>query len=486
VALLLAWAVVGRVRVALAASVTQAQALVDGRFLTMPEPKAPELRQLTQAMNHMVDRLKGIFHSQAEQVDEYRRLSNCDPLTGISHRRHFMAQLDDAFQREDGPEQSSLVLLRIAELGELNQRLGHERVDSLVVTVTQALQQYAKRVPACLMGRLNGSDFALFIPVPAMAQECGMALSAALRMVLPQFDAQASAYVGAVPVGRHHTLSQVMSLADTALSRAEAAGPFGVELLGSSSQEAHTPMGEAERRMKLEYALSAHKLQLAEFPVLHGDGSLLHLECPMRLQLQEGGPFLPAAHWMPWALRAQLMERVDERSLELALASIAADGRSRCVHMSRAVLSEGGLMSRMHKRLTEAKELSAKLWVEVPEALAIERPEILRVLARQLRPLKVKVGIEHSGGQVARIERMFEVGLDFIKLDGATTRGLATDEHKQQFVHGTVTLLRTMCSEVIAEGVLDEADARALWRCGVSGITGPWASTQAPQWMRSL
>jgi hypothetical protein len=37
-------------------AVRQAQSLVDGEFVTVPEPRVPELQRLTRAMNTMVAR----------------------------------------------------------------------------------------------------------------------------------------------------------------------------------------------------------------------------------------------------------------------------------------------------------------------------------------------------------------------------------------------------------------------------------------------
>ena len=43
------------------------------------------------------------------------------------------------------------------------------------------------------------------------------------------------------------------------------------------------------------------------------------------------------------------------------------------------------------------------------------------------------------------------------------------------FGRGMVVMLHGLAVQVFAEGVVEPADARALWKCGVDGITGPWA-----------
>ena len=95
-----------------------------------------------------------------------------------------------------------------------------------------------------------------------------------------------------------------------------------------------------------------------------------------------------------------------------------------------------------------------------------------------MRPLGVRFGLEHAGHRLQRVERLYELGLDYVKLDAALVRGVAGDDAARRFIAGSVTLLHALAVSVCAEGVDDDADARALWACGVDAITGPWASAQ--------
>jgi EAL domain-containing protein (putative c-di-GMP-specific phosphodiesterase class I) len=97
-------------------------------------------------------------------------------------------------------------------------------------------------------------------------------------------------------------------------------------------------------------------------------------------------------------------------------------------------------------------------------------------LAHQLRPAGARVGLEHAGERIARIERLFEAGLDYVKLDAAVVHGLAGDLGRANYLKGVVAMLHGLSMQVLAEGVTEQDDAAALWRIGVDGVTGPWAS----------
>lgn len=468
---------VGRIRRPLERAVEQAHSLERGEYVTVEEPPTPELRRLVSAMNSMVLRLKQVFEGQATQVETLRRQANCDALTGLSNRAHFMGQLDAALHREDGSAEGGLVLLRILDLAELNRSIGHDSADRMIAAIAQALQAYTTRADGCFVGRLNGSDFAICLPVGGVAEETARALCAALQAVLPAFGKQAAVAAGAVETVRATALAALMAQADLALARAEAKGAFAVETAGEPGTTL-ARLGEGGWRRRLHEALAAGRASLVEYPVRSRSGQLVHLECPLRVQLEPGGEPEPAARWLPLAGRAHLTAALDERALSLALGAITLDGQPRAVNLAIASLGDSGFAARVRAQLLQAPRAARLVWLEVPEAAAADQFELVRELARQLRPTGARVGLEHAGERIGRIERLFELGLDYVKLDASITRDIARDAARAGFVNGVVAMLHSLSVQVIAEGVAQAQDADALWQCGVDAQTGPFVSAQ--------
>ncbi|TXH53828.1 MAG: EAL domain-containing protein [Burkholderiaceae bacterium] len=470
--------IVRRIREPLERAVEQARSLERGEYVTVDEPSTPELRRLVRAMNSMVARLKQVFDGQATQVETLRRQAHCDALTGLSNRAYFMGQLDAALHREDGSAESGLVLLRILDLAELNRTIGHDSADRMIATIAQALQAYTARVDGCFIGRLNGSDFAMCLPVGGLAEETARAVASALQAVLPAFGKQAAVAAGAVEAARGTPLAALMSLADLALARAEARGAFAVETAGEAGPSL-ARLGEGGWRRRLHEALSAGRATLIEYPVRSEAGSLLHLECPLRVQIDPDGEPEPAARWLPLASRARLTAALDERALSLAIGAITLDGQARAVNLAAASLSDSGFAARLRAQLLQAPRAARQVWLEVPESAAADHFELVLELGRQLRPTGARLGLEHAGERIGRIERLFELGLDYVKLDASVTRDIGRDTHRAGYVTGVVAMLHSLSVQVIAEGVVQADDAAALWRCGVDGQTGPWVSAQA-------
>ena len=468
----LAWLAVTRIRRPLDATVAQAASLQRGEYVTVKEPNVPELRRLARAMNAMVERLRVVFEGQAAQVESLRRQASCDALTGLPSRAHFMGRLAAALQSEDGTRAGGLVLLRVLQLSEINRSLGRDTTDSLIATIAHTLQAYTDRVNGAFVGRLNGADFALVLPEGGMSHETALAVVAVLQAALPTFAGRVAVAAGAVEMRHGAPLAELLGNADLALAGAESAGPFSV-VAGSAQASAWAGLGEHEWHERVSDTLAKGRVRLASFPVVDRLNRLIHLECPLRMQLEPQGGFEVAAHWLPLAVRSRLTPAADERALALALEAIATDGVPRCVNLSPASLADSGFATRLRSRLEAAPRAARSVWLEIGEAAAASQFELMRELARQVRATGARFGLEHAGERLSRIERLFEAGLDYVKLDASTTQGVATDTNRVRFVEGLVTMLHSLSIQVIAEGVADEADAQALRACGVDGLTGP-------------
>jgi EAL domain-containing protein (putative c-di-GMP-specific phosphodiesterase class I) len=273
-------------------------------------------------------------------------------------------------------------------------------------------------------------------------------------------------------------LAEAMALADEALARAELRGAFAVELMTGPGRPGRPSVGESAWRKGLEAALAEGRAALVSFPVVDAQGNLLHLESPLRIQLEAGGAFEPAAWWLPLAVRTRMTAAADARAVALALEAIARDGLPRSVNLAPSSLADSDFSSRMRTLLFAAPRSARKLSLEIDEAAAVERFALLRELARLVRPCGVRFGLEHAGRHLASIDHLFEDWLDFVKLDQSFTTGAGADAQRAGFVSAAVGLLHGLAIDVHAEGVRDDGDAMALWSCGVDGMTGPWATAR--------
>jgi diguanylate cyclase (GGDEF)-like protein len=452
------------------AAVAQARALEEGRFVIADEPRVPELKRLTRSMNSLVRRLQGMFESQAAQLEELRSQAHKDAVTGLSNRRQFVAQLNAALQAERH-RGAGLLLVRLRQLQAMNRRIGHEATDRLLAALAQVLESYPRHVKGALAGRLNGTDFALFLPAAGMAAETARSLVDALRAALATVDQGAELVIGGVDLPQATGAAAALSIADAALARAESGGPFTVEIAAGALVNAPV-LGERQWHARISQALQSGRLALAEFLVADRNGRLLHLDCPMRMQFDAAGPFEPAVRWLAMAVRGKLIAQVDLAAVTLALAAVQRDGLPRCVNVSAASLATAGFIAEVQQRLEAAPQEAARLWVDFAEGAALQATRV-REAGTRWRPLGVRLGLEHAGAQLRDLSRLHALGIDYVKIDGAFVQGVASVPAVRELARGLVTLLRGMDLQILAESVEDDADLAALWVLGFDGATGP-------------
>lgn len=454
----------------LQATVAQAEALEERRFVIADEPRVPELRRLTRSMNSLVRRLQTVFEQQAATLDELRRQAQTDAGTGLLQRRHFMAQLHHALRAEQ-QRGAGLLLVRLCRLEAMNRRIGHDATDRLLAALAQVLQSYPSHVKGALTGRLNGSDFALYLPAAGLAEETARSLSDALRAALATVDREAELAIGGADLPLLCSATAALALADGALAQAETEASFAVCMAPVAPADASVS-GQGEWQLRLTDALQTRRARLGEFAVRDPGGSLLHLDCPMQLQLQAGGPFEPAPRWRAMAVRCRLVDQADLLAMGLALEAVVRDGRPRAVKVAAASLASEGFIVEVQQLLRAAPAAAAQLWVDVAEAAALQ-PRRLREAIIAWQGLGARVGLEYARAPLRKLPRLHALGVDYVRIDGSFVQGVAAQAAGREVARGLVTLLHGMQLRVLAEAVQDEDDLAMLWTLGFDGASGP-------------
>lgn len=467
---------VQQIRRPLDAVVEQATALTERRFVTIGEPSVPELRRVAQALNAMVHRLRTMFSEQVEQIEHLRHVAHCDARTGVADRRHFIDRLQDELARDEGGGRGLLVLLRFQHLGRSNQRLGHAGTDAMLQAAARGLEQPVDQQLPLLAGRLNGSDFAVLFDQTAQPEPVLRALLNRVQTAFAPFS-EAAIVAAAAEWQRGDQPTAVLQAADAALARAELRGHGSHEVVMAGTRLPHLVGGEEQWRRSLEQALAQERVELGSYPLVNAVGHLVHQECPLRVGLGDAGELASAAVWLPLAVRTGMVSRIDRAATALALAAIEDDGAQRGINVALVSLQDPAFVPALRALAEEHPEAASRLSIDVDESVLALGMPALAELCHQLRPLGVRVGIEHAGERAAQAQALLAVGLDYVKLRASFVNGVAGDAAQSALVRGTLAVFHGLGLMVYAEGVQQPSDLQALWMLGVDGVTGPVLKT---------
>ncbi len=454
---------------------------LDLQLRAIGQPQAPVadrleadrlLHPIADTVARIADQRAALLAAHAEQMEALRRHAHVDAVTGLPNRRAFVAQIAQALGEDAGGGGVGLLLMRVRDLYGMNLRLGHQRVDEVLQTMADLMRAFPRQVPGCVLGRMNGSDFGLLLPVPGQAQASAQSLLAAVRPLLGPLDPSSGLAIGAAELRRPVTAGDALAVVDAALARAEIGGRFDLELAGEFENSGIG--GESDWPQALRQALEEARVQLGARPLCTADGRLLLLESPMRMQIDPQGGFEPPARWLPLAARSRLVAEIDERAIEMALQAIEKDGTGRAVDVAGTSLATPGFVDRVSRLLAGSPSCAYRLCIDIAEAAAAEHPELVREASLRWRTKGTLLAIDHAGDLLARRPHLLDLGIDCVRIDARYTDGVGrTDsESARRYLRALVHLVQGVGLQITAERVQSAEDLEVLWSLGFDAATG--------------
>jgi EAL domain-containing protein (putative c-di-GMP-specific phosphodiesterase class I)/GGDEF domain-containing protein len=453
--------------------VGQAAAIGERRFITIAEPRPPELRALAKAMNAMVDRVRLMFAEATGRLEDLQRRLNYDPLTGLQNREHFMVNLREQLAGNEAARQGVLVLVRLTDLDDINARLGRAATDALLLDVGRLFLDLAGKREGGLAGRVKAGEIALLLPGAARPDEVAREVAARLEQELAvKWAALPELYhLGALQYQRGDRASRVLCQLDAALAVAAQSGGNTWHAVDSGSLDKIIP---AEQwKTLLTQAVDGGQLSLEFYPVLADGGNPVHQEGMIRLQADADAPAMKAADFMPIAARLNLTAPIDMAVVRLAIGHLEQIHEDIAVNLSSSTLANWAFHRDLCRQLRAYPDLCRRLWFEVPEHGAFKHFDAFRALCHALKELGCRIGIESFGQRLADSERLTELGLDYVKLHPGLAQGIAESPGNQEFLQRLCGVAHNLGIIVIATGVRKAEDVAQLRALGVDAATGP-------------
>jgi diguanylate cyclase (GGDEF)-like protein len=159
---------------------------------------------------------------------QFKRMAQCDSLTGIYNRKHFMSEAEYALRyAQRSVRGACLVLIDLDHFKLINDTYGHATGDQVLRRAVGACQQFVRSTD--VFGRLGGEEFGVLMPECGL--DSGIERAEEIRRSVAQLSDQddpgipVSASFGVAFTGESgYDLRQLLMDADHALYRAKRAG----------------------------------------------------------------------------------------------------------------------------------------------------------------------------------------------------------------------------------------------------------------------
>jgi len=443
-------------------------------------PWTKELRRVVEAMNRMTYKVKEMFEEQVVHAESLRERAYHDPVTGLGNRRYFDSQITARLDRRDSVTKGIVLLLKLNDLEKLNREKGFQAGDELLKRVAALLQDATRQYASCVLARLTGGDFGIFLPdaPPYDAETIASGLANSLsKLAAEQISVTDNiGHVGAATYDCTTTLGRLLSEADLALGAARQAGPNAWSVRAITGETDKTPLGQQQWKELLEKALQERRISLDAQPVVKTTdrNKIVHLEIFSRI-VQEDGKFLSAGVFMPLAERLKLVSTLDRIVLEevMGLASARLGIDQVAVNVSPASLQDESFRQWQQAALQKLSPAAPRITFEFSEYGAVQNSSLIKEFAAMVRGQGHAMGLDHYGQSFSNLGYLQSLRPDYVKVDRAYTGELKDEESDSRFFIGSlVSVAHSIDVLVMAEGVETEQQWGILKEMNIDAIQG--------------
>lgn len=406
---------------------------------------------------------------QSLRLTAQLRRSHIDPLTGLLNRRGLL-ELETP-DRVPG----ALVLLDLDSFKDVNDSMGHEAGDRLLIAVAERLREGTRE--ADVLARLGGDEFAVVLwgagLADASAAAEGLILDLEAPMTLDGIPLVLTACAGvADSAGASVRIGTMLQHADAALFDAKSDGPglVRVHTQGAGDLSQERLRVRAQVRAALDAGGTDFVVHYQPMIGLH-DGSLLCVEALVRWQHE--GRLVPPGEFLPEVIRGGEMPDLTRHMLRTSLAELA--GHSIDVPVTVNVPPElitPWLLEECSGALQAADVAADRLIVEITEEAIMKDTATVAGILSTLRTRGVRVLLDDFGTGWSGLSSLRDLIVNGLKIDHSFVSRLTTDPTAAAIVRAISSVADELGLIVIYEGAEDRATLEALRALGTGYVQG--------------
>ncbi len=464
-----------------------------------------------------------VFAIQRRSTRELSQMANYDALTGLPNRRLVAEHLSNSLSRKlTLDHQYAVLMIDLDDFKEINDTLGHQVGDSLLIEVSQRfvhslrasdqLLQLHNHNPLgnpgssplneneSMVGRLGGDEFLVLLPnLPDLEQVMGVAerlhasLNEPIALGPDKIYVYASIGIAAYP-DHGHTGASLLRSADTAMYLAKRQGRGQTVVFQQEFDD--------KSRQRLQLLTDLHSALTEQQFVLHyqpelnlASGVIDSVEALIRWQhpsrgmiypadfialLEQSGRIMDVGQWVLETACRQLKEWQDKDS----------PIKHMCVNVSIKQLTQPAFADTLLNTIRQAGIAPAGLTLELTESMLMQQPEASILLLHALRKTGVKIALDDFGTGYSSLSYLRQLPLDVLKIDRSFIIDMNTEEGLA-ICETLMTLAQRLGLKVIAEGIETAEQYCTMNRVGSDWMQGyliarPLPAEQADQFAQTF
>jgi diguanylate cyclase (GGDEF)-like protein len=402
-----------------------------------------------------------------EAMAEVELLAFYDPLTGLANRRLLMDRMQQAMTASTrSGRRGSLLFLDLDHFKTINDTLGHEVGDSLLLQVTQRLKACVREGDT--VARLGGDEFVVMLQgLSAHAVEAatqtkmvGENVLASLNhpYQLAEHSYTCTCSMGATFFdGAYQSATDLLTQADIAMYQVKTSGRnalcfFDPEMLTAINARADLEKGLRQALLADQFELY-YQVQVAHDGHAVGAEALIRWHHPHRGLVspaefiglaEDTGLIVPIGLWVLHTACKQLKRwenTPNRRELQLA------------VNVSARQFRQIDFVEQVRDVLYKAGANPARLKLELTETLVLDDVQDTIQKMKALRTMGVRFSMDDFGTGHSSLAYLTQLPLDQLKIDQSFVRNIGIQATDSVIIDTIIGMASNLGLEVIAEGV---------------------------------
>lgn len=410
-------------------------------------------------------------------------LATHDPLTHLRNRRSLCEALDEMVAKARRGTPSCVLYFDLDNFKLVNDTLGHQKGDSLLIKVAQLLRAHTRE--ADWLARLGGDEFVLVLENCAM--KTAVCVAEKLMRAFQTFRASEggqffsiSASIGIAPVLGGHSAEELISQADAACHMAKANGRNRFFIYSEEDPEVRKFNEEANWAMRLSDGVDQGRFELwAQLIVPVKSGLAPFREALLRMRTPEG-EIVGAGVVIPAAERFSKMLQLDRFVIQEAVAALKSRPDLRLsVNVSAQSIGQPQFLKWIEDLLSDKAVHPARLCLEITETAAIMNLSKAAAFMDKLQPY-CHFALDDFGSGFSSLRYLHDLPVGILKIDGGFIEGLSADPMNQSLVRTMIEIGHLVGKTVVAEHVETEADLELLRSMDIDFVQGWYLETPRP------
>ena len=409
-------------------------------------------------------------------LDRLAHLADHDVLTGLANRRRFENELQRHLERcrRLGPS-GALLLLDLDNFKQVNDSLGHNTGDQLLVTIGGLLRRSIRSTD--VVARLGGDEFAILLTDADQdaAQRVAELVVQRVRDHAATLDGVArrvTASIGAVTfqAASEHA-ADILALADMTMYDAKEAGRDQAAVLTEGDVRGPRTAARLQWQSRIEAALEHDRFELHLQPIMNLANDRI-TSAEVLLRLREEDELVPPTRFVYIAERVGLMPQVDSWVVAHSVAMLAKLRRldpefELEVNLSGHSIGRTDVEQSIRDSLATHDVDPAALILEITETAAVADVALARAFAERMTDLGCSFALDDFGAGFGSFYYLKHLLFDYVKIDGEFVAHVHESPVDRTILRSIVGIARDLGKQTVAEFV---SEPEILSVCREEGV----------------